>query len=606
MDIGGWLRSLGLERYEAAFRENEINEKVLPNLTAEDLKDMGVGIVGHRRMLLDAIAALRANSKAEALPLAPAPPSAATAKVFPAPDEARTTPGAEGERRHVTVMFCDLVDSTGIASRLDAEEWRDLVGAYLDAASAAVTEMGGKVAKKLGDGLMALFGYPLAQENDAERAVRAALAIQRALAELNRKNADTAKPALAARIAIESGPVVVDASGEIFGDVPNIAARAQALAEPGSVVVTARVQRQVAGLFVAEERGSYELKGVPEPVTLFRMIRASGVRRRAGQRHLTPLVGRDEEIGMLLRRWERARQGDGQLVQIVGEPGLGKSRLIEEFHARLRDVPHTWVEWSCSQLLQNTPLHPITEWGRQRFGGADIPAEQRLADLESTLTQVKLDPAESAPLLAPLLDIPLQPERSLELMPDELRRRQLAALTNLVIAGARTQPIVLAVEDVHWADPSTLDLLRGIAERGALAPSFVLITARPEFRQPWGARSHHGTISLVPLDRQQVRDMVGGLAARHALSKEVVEGVSERTGGVPLFVEEVTRLLLERGEQGGVQAIPPTLQQSLTARLDRLGSAREVAQIGAAIGRDFSFALLRAVAGIEDSITDGA
>jgi class 3 adenylate cyclase len=272
MDIGGWLRSLGLERYEAAFRENEINEKVLPNLTAEDLKDMGVGIVGHRRMLLDAIAALRANSKAEALPLAPAPPSAATAKVFPAPDEARTTPGAEGERRHVTVMFCDLVDSTGIASRLDAEEWRDLVGAYLDAASAAVTEMGGKVAKKLGDGLMALFGYPLAQENDAERAVRAALAIQRALAELNRKNADTAKPALAARIAIESGPVVVDASGEIFGDVPNIAARAQALAEPGSVVVTARVQRQVAGLFVAEERGSYELKGVPEPVTLFRMI----------------------------------------------------------------------------------------------------------------------------------------------------------------------------------------------------------------------------------------------------------------------------------------------------------------------------------------------
>jgi predicted ATPase len=304
---------------------------------------------------------------------------------------------------------------------------------------------------------------------------------------------------------------------------------------------------------------------------------------------------------MLLRRWERARQGDGQLVQIVGEPGLGKSRLIEEFHARLRDVPHTWVEWSCSQLLQNTPLHPITEWGRQRFGGADIPAEQRLADLESTLTQVKLDPAESAPLLAPLLDIPLQPERSLELMPDELRRRQLAALTNLVIAGARTQPIVLAVEDVHWADPSTLDLLRGIAERGALAPSFVLITARPEFRQPWGARSHHGTISLVPLDRQQVRDMVGGLAARHALSKEVVEGVSERTGGVPLFVEEVTRLLLERGEQGGVQAIPPTLQQSLTARLDRLGSAREVAQIGAAIGRDFSFALLRAVAGIEDT-----
>ena len=205
--------------------------------------------------------------------------------------------------------------------------------------------------------------------------------------------------------------MVVDRASEIFGDVPNIAARAQALAEPGSLVITARVQRQVAGLFVAEERGSHELKGVPEPVTLFRIVRASGGGRRAGQRHLTPLVGRNEEIAMLLRRWERARQGDGQLVLIVGEPGLGKSRLIEEFHARLGEVPHTWVEWSCSQLLQNTPLHPVTEWGRQRFGGADIPAEQRLADLESTLTQVKLDSAESAPLLAPLLDIPLPPER---------------------------------------------------------------------------------------------------------------------------------------------------------------------------------------------------
>jgi predicted ATPase len=418
---------------------------------------------------------------------------------------------------------------------------------------------------------------------------------------LNRKNTGTGKPALAARIAIDTGPVVIDATGEIFGEVPNIAARAQASAEPGSVVVTARVQRQVAGLFVAEERGSHQLKGVPEPVTLFRLVRASGGGRRAGQRHLTPLVGRDEEIAMLMRRWERARQGDGQLVLIVGEPGLGKSRLIEEFRLRLRDTPHTWVEWTCSQLLQNTPLHPVTEWGRVRFGGTDVPPEQRLCDLENSLTQVKLDPTENAPLLAPLLDIPLSSERSVELVPEELRRRQMAALTNWVMAGARAQPIVLAIEDAHWADPTTLELLRGIAERGALAPLLVVIAARPEFRPAWGVRSHHATISLVPLDRQQVRDMVSGLAVRHVLSKEVVEGVTERTGGVPLFVEELTRLLLERGEQGGVQAIPPTLQQSLTARLDRLGSAREVAQIGAVIGRDFSYALLRAVAGMEDT-----
>jgi class 3 adenylate cyclase/predicted ATPase len=595
MDIGGWLRSLGLERYEAAFRENEIDDTVLPTVTAEDLKDLGVDIVGHRRKLLNAISAMRAEAHAKAPPPAAttAPPLTAAATAVPAPE-------AVGERRHVTVMFCDLVDSTGIAAKLDAEEWRDLVGAYLDAASAAVTEIGGKVAKKLGDGLMALFGYPVAQENDAERAARAALAIQRALAELNRKNADTGKPALAARIAIDSGLVVVDAAGEIFGDVPNIAARAQALAEPGSVVVTARVQRQVAGMFVAEERGSHDLKGVPEPVTLYRIVRASGGGRRTGQRHLTPLVGRDEEMAMLLRRWERARRGDGQLVLIVGEPGLGKSRLIEEFHARLRETPHTWVEWNCSQLLQNTPLHPVTEWGRMRFGGADVPPEQRLADLENTLTLVKLDAVENAALLAPLLEIPLPRERVLAVAPEELRRRQLAALTNWTIASAKVQSVILVVEDLHWADPSTLDLLRGIGERGALAPLFVLTTTRPEFRPPWGMRSHHGTISLAPLDRQQVRHMVGELASSHALPKEVVESVSERTGGVPLFVEEVTRLLLERGEQGGIQAIPPTLQQSLTARLDRLGPAREVAQIGAVIGRGFSYALLRTVAGMED------
>jgi class 3 adenylate cyclase/predicted ATPase len=595
MDIGGWLRSLGLERYEAAFRENEISEKVLPSLTAEDLKDMGISVVGHRRMLLDAIAALRADPKAKEPPSTPVSASASSeVPVPPTPTE------AFGERRHLTVMFCDLVDSTGIAARLDAEEWRDLVGGYLDAASAAVAEMGGKVAKKLGDGLMALFGYPIAQENDAERAVRAALSIQRSLHELNRKNESTGKPALVARLAIDSGPVVVDATGEIFGDVPNVAARAQTLAEPGSVVVTARVQRQVAGLFVAEELGSHSLKGVPEPVTLFRILRASGGGRRAGQRHLTPIVGRDEEIAMLMRRWERARQGDGQLVLIVGEPGLGKSRLIEEFHVRLGETPHTWVEWSCSQLLQNTPLHPITEWGRQRFGGSDVPSEQRLTDLRSSLTQVNLAPAENAALLAPLLDIPLITEPALS--SEELRRRQLAALTGWVMAGARAQPIVLAIEDVQWADPTTLDLLRGIAERGALVPLFVLITARPEFRASWGMRSHHGMIALAPLDGQQVRQMVGELAARRALPKEVIDGVTERAGGVPLFVEEVTRLLLERREQVGGQNIPPTLQQSLTARLDRLGPAREVAQIGSVIGRDFSYALLRSVAGMDDAL----
>jgi class 3 adenylate cyclase len=598
-EIRTWLDGIGLAQYANAFEANDIDPDLLGQVDDQVLKDIGVSSAGHRLRIRNAIAkltpALGATTGTES---EGAKPSVADHSLAHAPDTEQTQ--ASGERRHVAVMFCDLVDSTGISSKLDAEEWRDLVGAYIDAASIAVTEMGGKVAKKLGDGVMALFGYPIAQENDPERAVRAALAIQRSLDELNRKNAGSAKPTLAARIALDIGPVVIDASAEIFGDVPNIAARAQALAEPGAVLVTARVQHQVAGLFVAEERGGHVLKGVPEPVTLYRIVRASGGGRRGGQRHLTPLVGRDEEIAMLMRRWQRARQGEGQLVLLVGEPGLGKSRLIKEFQSRVRDTPHTWVEWSCLQLLQNTPLHPIADSVGARFGGSDLSAEQRLAELENSLSQVKLDPLENAALLAPLLDIPLPSGRASQLAPDELRRRQLAALTAWVLAGARAQALVLAVEDAHWADPTTLDLLRGIAERGALAPLLVLVTARPEFRSTWGMRSHHSLIALAPLDRDQVRHMIAELAAKRGLFEEVVEGVTERTGGVPLFVEEVTRLLLEGGAHSSNQAIPPTLQQSLAARLDRLGPAREVAQIGAVIGRDFSYQLIRVVTAMED------
>jgi class 3 adenylate cyclase len=294
-EIGDWLDKLGMSEYAQRFAENDVDISVLPHLSDQDLKDLGVSL-GHRRKMLAAIA------KSDDTSAAPEPVPASASQA-PAVTAAPPIPDTLGERRHVTVLFCDLVDSTGIAAKLDAEEWRDLVGAYLNAASNAVTEMGGKVAKKLGDGLMALFGHPVAQENDAERAVRAGLAIQRSLAEQNRKNEGTGKSALAARIAIDSGPVVIDATGEIFGEVPNIAARAQALAEPGSVVVTGRVQRQVAGLFVAEERGSHALKGVPEPVTLFRLIRASGGGRRAGQRHHAA---------------RRARRGDRDADEALG------------------------------------------------------------------------------------------------------------------------------------------------------------------------------------------------------------------------------------------------------------------------------------------------
>src|SRR3984885_7776521 len=537
MDVGVWLRSLGLAQYEATFRDNEIDGAVLPRLTVDDLKELGVAVVGHRRKIMSAIEELNADSvaRADAMkpPQAHAPPSFG--------------PSSGGaERRPITVMFCDLVGSTSLAAKLDAEDWRTLVNTYLDEASAAVTGLGGHVLKKLGAALMALFGYPHAQETDPDRAVRAALAIQRALVEINARNATRGAPELQARIGLDSGQVVVDATGEVFGDAPNIAARVQSAGGPGSILITAAVQRQTAGLFVAEDRGQHELKGVSAPMTLYRVVRASGGGRRGGARALTPLVGREEELDLLGRRWERARNGEGQLALIVGEPGLGKSRLMEEFHGRLGETPHTWDEGSSSQLLQNTPLHPIAEWGRQRFG-ADLPAEQRLADLQNAQELIGLDPTEYAPLLAPLVDVLLPEDRATELAPEELRRRQLAAMTAWVLAGARTQPAVVAFEDLHWADPTSLDLMRALAERGAQASLLIIATTRPEFRPPWSLRSHHSVISLSPLDHVQVAKMVSELSARHALSREIVEGVNERTGGVPLFVEEVTRLLLERG-----------------------------------------------------------
>jgi class 3 adenylate cyclase len=293
---------------------------ILAELTDQDLEKIGVRSLGHRRRLLRAIAAL---NKAPEGGMPPAPPLVASSA------QLRGKPAdSSAERRPITVLFCDLVGSTSLASKLDPEDWRNLVNAYLDEASRAVTGLGGHVLKKLGDGLMALFGYPQAQENDAERAVRAALAIQRALVEVNARNAGKGAPELSARIGLESGPVVVEATGEVFGDAPNIAARVQAVAEPGSVLVTMNIQRQTAGLFVAEERGPQELKGVTEPIHLFRIVRASGGGRRVGARTLTPFVGREEELGLLARRWDSVRAGEGQLVLIVGEPGLGKSRLV--------------------------------------------------------------------------------------------------------------------------------------------------------------------------------------------------------------------------------------------------------------------------------------
>jgi class 3 adenylate cyclase/predicted ATPase len=610
MDVGAWLRQQGFGNYEPAFRENKIDSEILPRLTAEDLKDLGVSLVGDRRRLLEAAAALSKEKAASetaaksvddrraanevALALDPAAPFERASEIV------RALPA--GERRYLTVMFCDLVGSTAIAAQLDPEEWRDIVADYHRAVTEAVTRFGGHVAKNLGDGALVYFGYPHALENDAERALRAGLALLDAIAAQSAALMARNAPKLAARIGIHTGPVVLSEDAELYGDVPNIAARVQAAAEPGMMLITSDVHRLVSGLFVVGDRGSHTLKGVAEPIGLFQVVRASGVRRRhATARLMTPLVGREEELRLLDSRWERARTKRGQFVLVVGEAGLGKSRLTDEFQSRLAGVPHTWVEFACSQLLQNTPFHPFVDFAKRRLEEREPAPEGRLAALATWHRTVGLDPAQSVPLVAPLLELPVPADYPAPpAAPEERRRRLIATLAAWVTGGARAQALVLHVEDVHWADPSTLDLLRVLAEQGASARVMVLITSRPDFRASWPHRSHHTVIALAPLERREVQQMVNEVAARHALSHQTMDALIVRTGGVPLFIEEVTRLLLESDGQGAMQAIPSTLQALLTARLDRLGSAKEVAQIAAVLGREFTYPLILAVAGHGD------
>ena len=586
MDLGEWLRHLSLERYEVAFREHAVDMDVLADLNENDLAQLGVAL-GDRKRLRKAIANLTQHST----------PSWAA----PAPRPGRDA----AERRLVAVMFCDLVGSTKLAARLDAEDWRDLLSAYIDEAAKAVTQFGGHVLKVFGDGVMALFGYPNAQENDAERAARAGLAVHRALFELNARNEPRGLPALVARIGIDFGPVVIDAAGEVFGDPPNVAARVQTAAEPGQLLVTGAVHRQIAGLFVAEDKGPFDLKGVQGRPSLYRVVRAAGAGRRLAQKRRTPLVNREEEKAALLSRWQSARNGDGQVLLLTGEPGIGKSRVVDELHDWLGDIPHTWVEWRASQILQNTPLHPVAEWGRLRFG-EDNAADQRLDELQTALSQVRLDPEEYAPLLSPILAIPLAPARGPQLAPEELRRKQMAAIVAWILAGARAQPLVLLIEDLQWTDPTTLEVLDRLVERAGEAPLLVVMTARPEFQIPWKPGPSLAVMNVAPLDRGQILTMIGAFSTRYALSSEAAELLTERTGGVPLFVEEVTQLLMERGGRGDDQTLPLNLQQLLAARLDRLGPAREVAMIGAVLGREFSSPLLSAVAGMDEAELDVA
>src|SRR5690348_3166778 len=508
-----------------------------------------------------------------------------------------------GERRHLTVFFSDLVGSTEIASHLDPEQWRDIVADYHRESTKAIERFGGSVAQYLGDGIMAYFGWPEAHDNDAERAVHAGLAILSAVSKLNEL---PNRPKLAVRIGIDSGAVVVGGgagrSADVFGDAPNIAARVQALAQPGTVIVTDALHRLVSGLFAVEDCGARTLKGIERPVQLYRVVRPSGVRGRfeatAATRGLTPFVGREDELRLLMGRWEHALENEGQLGLIIGEAGIGKSRLVQRFREQIAGTPHSWVEAAAGPFFQNTPFHPVTGMLRELLAWrGEESAEEQLTQLESVLEFAGLQPVEALPLIAPLLNLPLPAKYPPSpLSPEQQRRRLLAALVQWALGAARVQATVIAIEDLHWADPSTLELLQLLVEQGSAAPLLLLYTARPEFRTPWPMRAHHTQITLNRLSARSVRAMVAQVAAQKALTEDTVAAVIERIGGVPLFVEELTRAVLESGDAKITgRQIPVTLHDSLMARLDRLGAAKEVAQVGAVIGSEFSYELLHAV-----------
>lgn len=518
------------------------------------------------------------------------------------------TSSTASERRHLTSLFCDLVSSTEIASRLDPEEWHDIAAHYQRAAASAVTRLGGYVAKYLGDGLVVHFGYPKAHGDDAEQAVRAGLEIVEAVAALNDDLAEKYGVTLSVRVGIHSGSVVVGHGGgkeaDVFGDTPNIASRVQAAATPDSVFITAAVHRLVSGLFIVEDRGAQALKGIGHPVQLYCVIQASAVRRRTRGTHtLTRFVGRQGEMGVLLSRWGRVREGQGQLALVVGEPGIGKSRLVEEFRARIKDDAHLWVECAGERFSAATPFRAVIQILDQGLGWrGDESQEVRVNQLERSLQLAGMKLAGAVPLIAEMLNLTIpQKYLPLTLAPDQKRKRLLAALAGWVFGAARVQPLVMAIEDLHWLDPSTLELMQMLVEQSATVPLLLLCTARPEFRAPWPMRAHHVQITLGRLNDSQTREMIAGVAARSALTKEVMDAVVRRTDGVPLFAEELARLVLDGVGRAFAREIPATLRDSLAARLDRLGNAKEVAQLAAVIGREFSYDLIRAVSPLPEN-----
>jgi class 3 adenylate cyclase/predicted ATPase len=545
--------------------------------------------------------------------LTPGPAIADASRNRARPGKKPTVQAAEAERRQLTVMFCDLVGSTALSQRLDPEDMREVIRAYQDTCAGVITGFEGFVAKFMGDGVLAYFGYPRAHEDDAERAVRAGLALVEAVGEL----AAPAGEPLATRIGIATGLVVVgDLIGEgasaeetVVGDTPNLAARLQALATPDAVVIAPATRRLLGGLFECEDLGDQALKGISEPVQAWRVIRA----READSRfeasrvgRLTPLVGREEELDMLVRRWRRAKAGDGQVVLISAEPGIGKSRLTQALRESIAAEPYIRVRYQCSPYFTNSALHPVIDQLERAAGFArDDTPEGKLDRLERMLARATNGGDKVAPLFAELLSVPTDRRYpALDLSPEQRKERTLAALIAQMEGLAARQPLFVVFEDVHWMDPTTLDLLDRVVERVQAIPVLVIVTFRPEFVPSWTGQAHVTLLALSRMDRRQCAVMVEKVTGGKALPDEVLGQIVAKTDGVPLFVEELTKTVLESGllvEEADRYvltgplpplAIPATLHDSLMARLDQLAPVKEVAQAGACIGREFSYELL--------------
>jgi class 3 adenylate cyclase len=587
-DLRVWLRASNCEQYADAFEANDIGLDIVGELTEGDLAGLGVSL-GNRRRLLKAIAA-RAPAPGLTAPLAPSAP------------EADAAASGAAERRQVTVLFCDLVGSTALSSAVDPEILSPLLRRYQDAAAGAIGRFGGFVAKFMGDGVLAYFGFPRAFEDAAERAVRAAIAI---LAEVGGVAGPDGAP-LRARIGIATGLVVIGEivgtgtaqEHSIVGETPNLAARLQALAVADSILVSEATRRLLGRLFELEALGEHEFRGFSRPVPAWRVhCEAPSESRFAAIRTGNlPLIGRAHEMGLLLERWRLARQGKGQMVTVVGEAGIGKSRSIEALQAALAGEPYIRIPLQCSPYHSDSALYPVIQHLARaaRFAAADAP-QARIDKLGALFeTRAASDPA-AITLLAELFSIPMPTAAPQPPAPVQRKVATISLLVDEIVRLGDTDPVLLVVEDAHWIDATTLELMTRLGDSIGAARALAIVTARPDFAPPWRALPHATMLTLDRLGRAESAKLVSAVAASHGLAAETVAAIVEKTDGVPLFVEELTKSLLEAAGEG-VASVPTTLKDSLMARLDRLGEAREVAQIAAVIGRQFGTALLDAIA----------